>query len=90
MVHNFVNTSAERPSLFSLFLLPKKPFGFMDKYFLRKVEIRMKMKHHSKPGVKLKTALQPIRQSCSKCKEVMNDRGHQRQKIPYRIVRRGC
>lgn len=50
----------------------------------------MKMKYHSKLGVKLKTALQPVRQPCSKCKEVVRENRHQRQKLPYCIARRGC
>lgn len=50
----------------------------------------MKVKHHSKAGVKLRAAFPQIRQPCKQYKEVINDRGHQRQKIPYRIVRRGC
>lgn len=50
----------------------------------------MKMKYRSKPGVKLKTVRQPAKQPCNKRKEVVNDRSRQWQKIPYRIVRRGC
>ena len=50
----------------------------------------MKLKYYSKTGVKLKEALQPVRQPCNKCKEVVSDRSRQRQKIPHRIVRRGC
>lgn len=50
----------------------------------------MKMKYCSKSGVKLKTVRQPVKQPCSKYKEVVKNRSRQRQKIPYRIVRRGC
>ncbi len=91
MVHEFVDTSAERLSLFLLFLLPKSPFGFMDKYFLRKVEIRMKIKYQRKRNLRFRTVGIPqVRQPCKPYKEEVNRKKHQRQKIPYRIVRRGC
>lgn len=50
----------------------------------------MKIKYHEKKGVRLRAAVPQVRQPCSKCKEVMSDNSHQRQKIPCCIVRRGC
>ncbi len=50
----------------------------------------MKIKHHSKSSAKLRMASPQVRQPCKQYKVVVNDRSHQRQKIPYRIVRSGC
>lgn len=50
----------------------------------------MKIKHHGKKGVRLRQAVPQVRQPRKQHKEVVSDKRHQWQKIPYRIVRRGC
>lgn len=91
MVHRNVNASAERPSLFSLFLLPKRPHGFWINIILRKAEIRMRSKRSKKNRVMRKATPQPARLRYIKRKEALNCLGRQRQKLIYHAAhRRGC
>ena len=50
----------------------------------------MKIRHHSKASIKLRPEFPLARQPCKRYEEVVKDRSHRRQNIPYRVVRRGC
>lgn len=50
----------------------------------------MKIKRHSKASIKLRQEFPLARQPCKRCGEVVKDKNHRRQNMPYRIVRRGC
>lgn len=50
----------------------------------------MKIKRHSKVSIKLRPEFPLARQPCKRYGEVVKDKSHRRQKIPYRIVRKGC
>ena len=73
------------------FFVAQKASRLLDKYYLRKAEIRMRSKRSKKTNVMRKAAQQPARLRYVKRKEALNCLGRQRQKFIYRVAhRRGC